>query len=514
MKGKRVAAYIAVSWNCPAMARQAEAVADEGEDGGSSNGTIARKAILGALEGCLAGDAESAYSCKPLLRLFQSSKRNEMIITGLTQKSQQTLVLDTIKAFQKGHARRFFSGIKSVIDTIISEEAYVPDLAVEDEESEFDGKNDKSVAPDSKSTEALAFLKVAAMCLRAYLDGITSKAKQKNHPKGMPVRMLSQAYDVALVLHNLLFSLQTCGAAAVQTQNAILGVCEAWWHANAVNRDDLIVQCLPLLVLQALDGEEFQKSQFKRIFQLKDAFLIIDFANPSSDSLRSLLLRVASNPLCLRMTEGKTFLSVLLQDPVLVPDLHLAIRAQIPEARKSVLLAYGEIYLKAWKSAGDADRCSRESIEHAAFQDLVHAAIHVASSAMAKSILSLLEPIHSARKSTEIAALLYRLYSPILWRSLAAANPRVRINAVAVLAQVFPLQEPSHNQMQVAVAKGTSALKAALQDTDPGVRVAASEATAQICTMFWEALPAEDIRTLLNRKSWRIIRDFFTCISD
>jgi condensin-2 complex subunit G2 len=36
--------------------------------------------------------------------------------------------------------------------------------------------------------------------------------------------------------------------------------------------------------------------------------------------------------------------------------------------------------------------------------------------------------------------MLVRLYEPILWRALRAANPIVRRNAVGALANAFPLQ--------------------------------------------------------------------------
>ena len=38
--------------------------------------------------------------------------------------------------------------------------------------------------------------------------------------------------------------------------------------------------------------------------------------------------------------------------------------------------------------------------------------------------------------------MLLRLYEPILWRSLAAANPHVRKNAATLLIDAFPLHNP------------------------------------------------------------------------
>jgi hypothetical protein len=420
-------------------------------------------------------------------------------------------MVETIQSFGKNHARRFFSALKSVVEVILSEEAYVPESAFCDDEDEQDDSAD--IQPDPKSTEALNFVKYAAVCVEAVLEGRKQHAKEKQATgsQQQQLHIPAQVYDVAVDLHNILFSLQSCGPDASSAQNTILTMCESWWHANASHRENLIVQCLPLLTLQALDGgKDFVQSHFKRLFQLRDAFFYIDFTNPSSDSLRALLLRVASNPLCLKLPEGKRFLAALFQDPILVSDLHSAIRAQIPDARKTVLLAYGEIYTKAWKDATTSAEEVRDTLEHQALQDLMHAVIHVASPTTHKSILALLEPLHEAKKSTEVATLLYRLYSPILWRSLGASNPLVRVHAIHVLAQVFPLQDPSQsNQMQQAISKATTALEAALTDSDPRVRVAASEATAQIAALFWEALPAADIRMLLNRKFSRTVRIFF-----
>ena len=461
------------------------------------------KALVAAVEECHADGTGKAYSCQPLIRLFQPSKGADLILPGLSSKQQQSVVLESIQSISKSHAKRFFSGLKSILETIISEEAYVPESAFQDNDGEEE--ETKEITADDKSTECLIFMKYAAMCAESFLKGRIQASQQNNKHQslGMQLHVLPQVYDVAADLHRVLLSLHTCGPESSDTQHAIMVLCESWWLANAAHRDTLIAQCLPLLVVQVLDGKDFQKSHIKKLFKLRDAFQVIDFANSCSDSLRSLLLRVASNPLCLRMPEGKKFLACLFQDPDLVVDLHLAFRAQIPEASTTVLQAYGEIYHRAWTDAADSEPDVRDAIEHQALQDLMHAAIHASLPAMTRSILTLLERIHSDKKSPQIAELLYRLYSPILWRSLAAANPLVRKNAISVLEKVFPLHDPAQAQVKASVEKGTAALKSALQDLDPRVRVAGSLATARICAVFWDALPAADIRMLLNRKFYR-----------
>lgn len=288
------------------------------------------------------------------------------------------------------------------------------------------------------------------------------------------------------------------------------------------------------------------KSHIMRLYKLREAFACIDYSDASSDSLRSLLQRVASNPLCLKLPEGRKLLASLLTcDGILVRDLHMAFRSQIPNAKNTVLDAYGEIYHRAWKDAftddennginvydddegdgdyeadnrdtddkslSDRDTSVRKSIEHLVLQDLMHASIHVASSAMQTSILHVLEPFHADKKTDHVANLLFRLYSPIVWRSLTAANPSIRCNALVILEKAFPLHNPKRSLISFsgqssgtwttkdAVLKATAAIQAALKDPYPQVRITASQAAARICAVYWEVLPSKEIHTLLNSK--------------
>jgi condensin-2 complex subunit G2 len=458
---------------------------------------LAAKALVGAVE-TIAGDASSTLEvrCKPLLDLFGGE--SEDLVAGLTPKKRELFLLSVVRTHGVAFVRRFFGGLHSIVELIISGEAYVPESAFEDEPSDTRDTPTKT-ANDGQAKTCLSFLRYVALCATASLEGRIEQKKGKEGHSSLQI--VPEVYDVALQLHNTLLSIHDCGEEALATCNAILFLCEEWWLSNAPNRDSLIAQVLPLLVLQASDPVDFRKSHILKLLSFKDAFQVIDFINPSSDSLRALLLKVASNPLCLRLGEGRKFLASLFRDPDLISDLHLAFRAQIPQAPKKILEAYGEIYFKAWCDAEDAaEEEAKEALEHQALQDLMHCAIHIAAPAMAKNILTVLAPIHMEKKSKRVADLLYRLYSPILWRSLSAANPMVRKNALGVMDQVFPLHDPNQSQMKSAIEKCTHALKTALQDIDPKVRIAASQVAANICVLFWDALSSADIRTVLKRK--------------
>jgi condensin-2 complex subunit G2 len=445
------------------------------------------KSLLRAVE----EEGKDDHSCQPLIRLVSKNPK---------------AVVSSLKEIPKKQAKRFFSSLKNLTDVILQEEAYVPESDKEDE---------NEITPDKKSSECLLFLKYAAMFVQGFLEGRIAAAKEKqtvNKNTKKPLKVLPEVYDVALDLHNILFSLATCGPDASHTQSAILKVCQTFWLHNCEHRETVIAQCLPLLVFQTCD-DDAQFPTIKSLHKLKDAFAVIDFTNPSSDSLRSLLLKLASNPLCLKLPEGKKFLATLLQDKDLCRDLHLAFRAQIPQTKKNILQAYGEIYHRAWKEAlveheedeeeegEEINMNNARMIEHEALQDLMHASIHVAAPATLKSILSVLETLFQDKKNAQTAELLYRLYNPIIWRSLGFANPMIRKNAIVILEKVFPLNNPSTvNQTKEAIEKAAEALKNALQDRHPMVRIAAAQATCNICTVYWETLPATEIRMLLNRK--------------
>eukprot|EP00536_Pseudo-nitzschia_multiseries_P005620 jgi/Psemu1/190970/e_gw1.108.84.1 len=484
-----------------------------GAPSGADLKALAIKSLVTAVETSNPSGGDE-FNCQELCKLFQPSKRCDALVAGHTIKQQQTLLWNALKNCStdknsKNQLKRFFSGLYSIVERIIEEEGFVPESIKEkgnnDGNDSDNDMNDEDVKPDKKSDDCLVVLKCASLAVRAFLDGriIRKKEKEAHLQRRVALKVPPQVLQLASALHETLFPLHSCGSPAGAAKSAILSLCETWWLSEAEHRESLIAQCLPLLVLNASDEsiDAFTtKSHIQRLYKLRNAFSCIDFADPSSDSLRQLLLRVASNPVCLQMPEGRKFLAALLQQDVhLVQDLHRAFRVQIPEAKPSILKSYGEIYHRAWKEEQEEIMSIRQAIEFEVLQDLMYSVINMESQITFRSVLTVLEPLHADKKNKEVASLLHRLYSPILWRSLAATNPLTRKNAVIVLEKVFPLQDPLNSlSMKDAVLKATDALQIALQDDDPAVRLAASGATAKTCAMFWEILPPREIRLLLN----------------
>jgi hypothetical protein len=114
------------------------------------------------------------------------------------------------------------------------------------------------------------------------------------------------------------------------------------------------------------------QSQFKRLFQLVDAFSILILPTLRVTLLRALLLRVASNPL-VSNSRGQALSFLCFKIPFWFRICIRAIRAQIPRCQETVLLAYGEIPGSA--SLKDATTLAEEVQRHGTprLQDLMHA---------------------------------------------------------------------------------------------------------------------------------------------
>ena len=478
---------------------------------------------------------------QPLVKLFsKQADRNEYI--KMIQSSK----------FQKRHARRLFAAIQPLLERIIEEELYVPQSAYEsdNEEGGEESKDDNAtspqntssnskrtsdisqvtatlsksdldeVTPDPESTQALHFMKYSAMMIQSYLqNAISRNNKQKRSSSNTDKELPSEVLIVAELLHDELFSLISCGKEGATVQKTIASMCELYWNGSFVDRELVVVQLIPYLVLKTLDGKA-TRADLKRLMNMRFALELIDFDEVENIAhLKGLLLRTVSSPLYLKHSEGRKIIAFLFQlNHGLIKDLHSAIRVQIPLAKKDILNSYGEIYFAAWKESLNNQHCLDEEedmneddessklgsiqsvIEEHVLQDLMYASIHIASVNMAKSIRTILEPIHSKKRTPEVDLLLYRMYGPILWRSLAAPNPLVRINASSILSLTFPLHDPHAGKMHMKEmnCKSFESLKSLLNDLDPKVRVAGCNATIKILGVYWDALSSTDIRALLN----------------
>jgi len=81
-------------------------------------------------------------------------------------------------------------------------------------------------------------------------------------------------------------------------------------------------------------------------------------------------------------------------------------------------------------------------VEDVLIQPMMEASMMVANNTVARAIRVLLSPLHESKKDPAVDAMLHKLYSPIIWRNLNAANAHVRLHAAGIMADTFPLNDP------------------------------------------------------------------------
>lgn len=433
----------------------------------------------------------------------------------------------------KVKCRRLFAALLPLLSRTVEEECYAYNQE-EGEETKGDDEFDEASA-----VRGLQFLKLAADWLTAHVGTIKKTA-------------MDEVFEMATLLHDSLFVLHQCSADgeggtngsklvakhAAAASASIFLLCEKWWHMKLEDREQLVTQLIPLLLLASLD-EKASKADVKRLYSMREAFDLLDFADPSIASLQSQLLRTLSHPLFLQCSEGKKFLSHLFTLPELTGSLHAVVKVQIL-SKKSILGCYGEVYWGAWKSlaVGEGNRArsssfdeddeevederevAMKSLEENALQPLAYMTIHASNPTVAKNCRLILDKFLLYKKDPEVESTLYRLYGPILWRSCNAANAKVRMQAAVVLGDTFPLKDGSSVNTSVGskakmgyedvVTKSVQTIVKLMRDEVPHVRVQGCICAGRVLEGFWVAIPSSDIRALLNGECVHL--NFLLCI--
>ncbi|PRQ50927.1 putative condensin-2 complex subunit G2 [Rosa chinensis] len=294
-------------------------------------------------------------------------------------------------------------------------------------------------------------------------------------------------------LHDNLIILESDSALV----SAIASLCEQWWKEELPGRESLISQSLPFLLSRSLTLNK--KADIHRVYALREAFTCFDFEDESIEDLKLLLIRCVISPLFLKTEEGRKFLAFLFGlSSQLLKEVLAVIKSQIPFGRKSMLEAYGDVLFRAWKVAeGEL----RSEIENGFLQVLIEGAIHATSGAFAASIRRVLGGFINQRTTAGVEKLLFQLSEPVIFRSLQVANSNVRQNALHLLLDLFPLEDPDSTKevKDSLLDKQFFLLGKLLVDDCPEVRVVAVEGSCRILHLFWEVIPSPTITKLVTR---------------
>ncbi|TVU46141.1 hypothetical protein EJB05_05659, partial [Eragrostis curvula] len=279
-----------------------------------------------------------------------------------------------------------------------------------------------------------------------------------------------------------------------------VGCFELAWRADAPGRDALVAQTLPYLVAQALTAGSRARPVLRRLVALRDALPLLDYADESISDFKMLLLRCFVSPLFLKAEEGRKFLALVLgvSEGIAREGLEL-IKAQVgmTGVKRAAVVAYGEVVFRAWKDGGWV----RGDVGEGFLQGMVEASVHAASKEVAKAARKILSAFVEQRAVAGVEKLVFGLAEPVLFRSLQVASSNVRHNALHLLLDLFPLEDPdvTKDLNDPLLEKQFFLLDKLLMDDCPEIRTVAVEGICRILNQYWEVVPSPTISKFLRK---------------
>lgn len=275
--------------------------------------------------------------------------------------------------------------------------AYHVSAALQDGEESIEAMNaaatqahvDDATKP---ALDALRVLQVAVDVAHAFTQNTKLPAPD------MLVQTVRFLHDVLLHLHG--------GLASVLQEN-IAQLMEAWWAAGRPGRLEVAPQTMAYLTVKSLE-EGASPRLVRRLWNMREALLELDFDDESISSMTELLLRCFLNPLYLRSRgEGRRFLAFLFGlHPGFIDEIHATIKNQLPCA-KSMVDAYGEVYFRAWRGATGV---YLTRVEQGCIQDFMELAIMSAVPATYSCLRTILARFVAEKKQAGVDEMLLRLY--------------------------------------------------------------------------------------------------------
>ncbi|KAG5850328.1 hypothetical protein ANANG_G00081060 [Anguilla anguilla] len=307
-------------------------------------------------------------------------------------------------------------------------------------------------------------------------------------------------YGVLLECANILNGiLSGLPASEVLVQQGVQQLCEAWWVKGLEGREELgrtaFLLCLEKSLMLNKPWAEMQ-----RLWSLHEVLLTLDFEAEDSREVADLLLQCFLSVAHIRREEGRRFLTFLFSwDVKFIGMIHGTIKNQLQFFPKVITDHVAEIYFRAWKKASDL---FLQEIETTCIQDFMqYAVLLYRNTPVHGKVRQILSYFHKQKLRQGVDEMLHRLYKPILWRGLKAANSEVRANAALLFTEAFPVQDPSlsSEMMDSAIQRQLDTLFSLLEDPQPLVRSTAVLGVCKILAKYWEVIPPTILTDFLKR---------------
>ncbi|XP_028826068.1 condensin-2 complex subunit G2 [Denticeps clupeoides] len=302
----------------------------------------------------------------------------------------------------------------------------------------------------------------------------------------------------AHLLNNLLSSIPESEGAL---QQSIYSFFECWWKKGLHGKEELGLTTFLFCLKKSVPD-------VKRLWSFHELLLNVDFESEQGRQITNLLLLCCLQSNHIKRDEGKRFLVFLFSWNVkFIRMIHSTLKNQLQFIPKAATQHVAEIYFRAWKNASGT---FLEEIESTCIQDFMqHAVLLLRTSPVLPKVRQILRYFHKQKFRSGIDEMLYRLYKPILWRALKATNGEVRANATVLLAEAFPLQDPSMSSetMDQVVQKQLDAVFSMLDDPQPLVRSSAILATCTILSKCWELIPSTILTDFMKKLVLQLATD-------
>ena len=240
-----------------------------------------------------------------------------------------------------------------------------------------------------------------------------------------------------------------------------------------------------------------RKANIKRMYALRRFMSKLDWSDETSTWMRQECARVGLHASMLKSPEGRKILMQLLSlDAAFTASLHTAAKPIIAAGKSGPIELLATVYYGAWRGLHSEQATTLtsaavlQSLERC-IQEIMDMSINATNTTVAKACLSFLQLGFFDQKLEDklVDEALTRLFAPILWRALDAANPVVRINALSVLSAAFPLQYAAEGDLaslEEQMQRQVTVFETALADEDVNVRAHAVRCVCGVLARWWE----------------------------
>ena len=162
----------------------------------------------------------------------------------------------------------------------------------------------------------------------------------------LPQYRCQALFDTIELLHNILIPLSDMFNGVVGLKVMVSRLCEAWWTKQEAGAENLVTQLIPYLLLSSL-GPLSSEADVKRLYSIRAAILLLDFEDPSIETIRTLLLRCFLHQNFLKSADGRRFLSFTFTININLHAHILAIvKPQLASTIRGVASWYGDVLFR------------------------------------------------------------------------------------------------------------------------------------------------------------------------